>query len=71
LVTLSAFVAYTLAGHTPGPTKAFTSIALFNMFRFSLAMFPMVIGSVIEASACFKRLREFLNANEIKKDVIQ
>ena len=40
LVSLSSFVTYTAAGNTLNASIAFTSVALFNLLRFPLAMLP-------------------------------
>ena len=52
LVSLTAFVAFTASGNTLTAEKAFTSIALFNLLRFPLAMLPMVVLSFIDANVC-------------------
>ena len=64
LVTLSSFVAYIGMGHELTPTKAFTAIALFNLLRFPLAMFPNVIVAIIQANVCVRRIEKFLQLNE-------
>ena len=62
---MAAFIAYTADGHALTAEKAFTSIALFNLLRFPLAMLSMVVLSFIEANVCLKRIRKFLSVNEI------
>lgn len=41
-VSLTSFAVYVLMGHELTAATAFTSIALFNVLRFPLAMFPQV-----------------------------
>jgi hypothetical protein len=50
LVSLASFALYVAMGHRLTAAKAFTSIALFNILRFPLAMFPQVISSLAEVS---------------------
>lgn len=64
LVSLVTFLAYTLAGHTLTAQKAFVSLALFNLLRFPLAMLPMMISALVEASVSLKRIRTFLLLDE-------
>merc|ERR1712228_416863 len=71
LVSLTAFIAYTADGGELTAEKAFTSIALFNLLRFPLAMLPMVVLSFIEANVCIGRISKFLAANEIDPDNIE
>jgi hypothetical protein len=42
-VSLTSFAVYVLMGHELTAATAFTSIALFNVLRFPLAMFPQVM----------------------------
>ena len=44
-VSLTSFAVYVLMGHELTAATAFTSIALFNVLRFPLAMFPQVGAS--------------------------
>ena len=55
----------------PLPTKTdATSLALFNLLTFPLAVLPMVITSIIEASVAVTRLTSFLQAEEIQPDAV-
>ena len=71
LVSLTAFMAYTANGGSLNAEKAFTSIALFNLLRFPLAMLPMVTISFIDSNNSLRRIREFLSANEIDPNIIE
>ena len=46
LVSLSSFTAFTLMGGELTPGKAFTSLALFNILRFPMAVLPSVVSQV-------------------------
>jgi len=46
LVSISTFAVYTLMGNTLTAADAFTSLALFNLLRFPLAMLPSAIAQV-------------------------
>jgi len=50
---------------------AFTALALFNILRFPLVMFPMTINNVIEASVALQRIQEFLEAPELHKSAVR
>merc|ERR1719242_1675765 len=72
IVNILAFAIYTtLQGETLTASTAFTTIALFNLLRFPMAMLPRVIVSIIEANVSFKRISEFLSAQEIDEYVIE
>eukprot|EP01084_Bolivina_argentea_P028757 53399_1 len=71
LVSLAAFAAYTAGGGELTATKAFTSVALFNLLRFPLSFLPRMILSVIEANVCLGRIRQYLTDNEIDPNIIQ
>ena len=49
-VALATFATFTLTGHELTASRAFTSLALFDMLRFPMAMFPSVINNIVEAS---------------------
>ena len=64
LVALATFITYTLSGHTLTAQKAFVSLALFNLLRFPLAMLPMMISAIVEATVSVHRVRKFLLHDE-------
>eukprot|EP00658_Telonema_sp_P-2_P038685 TRINITY_DN27705_c0_g1_i1.p1 TRINITY_DN27705_c0_g1~~TRINITY_DN27705_c0_g1_i1.p1 ORF type:complete len:1461 (-),score=356.90 TRINITY_DN27705_c0_g1_i1:130-4512(-) len=65
LVTVCTFTVYTqLMDGTLTATKAFTSMALFNLLRFPLSMIPGSISRIIDISVVVGRLSTFLNAEE-------
>uniref|UniRef100_A0A3Q3BEI2 ATP binding cassette subfamily C member 2 n=1 Tax=Kryptolebias marmoratus TaxID=37003 RepID=A0A3Q3BEI2_KRYMA len=49
--------------------KAFTSISLFNILRFPLAMLPMLIASLTSVSK--KRLEKFLGGDDLESDIVK
>uniref|UniRef100_A0A673B5V4 ATP-binding cassette, sub-family C (CFTR/MRP), member 2 n=1 Tax=Sphaeramia orbicularis TaxID=375764 RepID=A0A673B5V4_9TELE len=51
--------------------KAFTSISLFNILRFPLAMLPMLIAAIVQTSVSKKRLEKFLGGEELESDILQ
>jgi len=65
LVTLATFATYILLGHNLDAAKAFTAIALFNILRFPLAFFPIMISNSMEASLSIDRITQFLRLPEI------
>uniref|UniRef100_A0A671YDR5 ATP-binding cassette, sub-family C (CFTR/MRP), member 2 n=1 Tax=Sparus aurata TaxID=8175 RepID=A0A671YDR5_SPAAU len=51
--------------------KAFTSISLFNILRFPLAMLPMLIAAIVQTSVSRKRLEKFLGGDDIDSDIVR
>uniref|UniRef100_A0A8C1PCR4 Uncharacterized protein n=1 Tax=Cyprinus carpio TaxID=7962 RepID=A0A8C1PCR4_CYPCA len=45
--------------------KAFTSISLFNILRFPLAMFPQLISIMVQTAVSKKRLEKFLSGDDL------
>ncbi|CAF3640789.1 unnamed protein product [Rotaria sordida] len=67
LVCIATFATYVLSSENNILTaeKAFVSLALFNLLRFPLVVFPTVVNSIIEARVSNKRIQKFLNNEEI------
>ncbi len=70
LVALSSFSAFALSGGALTPGRVFTSLSLFNLLRFPLAMLPSLISALIEASVSVKRIQAFLDSPEIQPGAI-
>ncbi|CAF0918354.1 unnamed protein product [Adineta ricciae] len=72
LVCITTFATYVLSSENNILTaeKAFVSLALFNLLRFPLIVFPSIINSVIEANVSNKRIQKFLNSDEIDEYII-
>lgn len=71
LVSCSTFTVYVLTQDTPLTTEiVFPCLALFNLLTFPLAVLPMVITSMIEATVAVGRLTSYLTAEEIQPDAI-
>uniref|UniRef100_A0A8D0A0B3 ATP-binding cassette, sub-family C (CFTR/MRP), member 2 n=1 Tax=Sander lucioperca TaxID=283035 RepID=A0A8D0A0B3_SANLU len=51
--------------------KAFTSISLFNILRFPLAMLPMLIAAIVQTAVSKKRLEKFLGGEDLESDVVR
>ncbi|XP_028983418.1 canalicular multispecific organic anion transporter 1 [Betta splendens] len=51
--------------------KAFTSISLFNVLRFPLAMLPMLIASIVQTEVSKKRLERFLGGDDLEIGTIR
>ena len=74
-VTLATFTTYSLANlNNPGERltadKAFVALSLFNILRFPLAMLPMLISNLIQASVSVKRLGAFLKNEELDPNIV-
>nr|XP_003409027.1 canalicular multispecific organic anion transporter 1 [Loxodonta africana] len=73
LVSVTTFSVYVLvdSNNILDAEKAFTSITLFNILRFPLTMFPMVISSVLQASVSIERLEKYLGGDDLDTSAIR
>ncbi|KAJ3181536.1 hypothetical protein HDU85_003477 [Gaertneriomyces sp. JEL0708] len=68
LVTFSTFLCYTyVGGHTLDARTAFTSIALLQQIANMLSEVPWLMMELAQASVSFKRIKDFLCEEELKK----
>jgi ABC-type multidrug transport system fused ATPase/permease subunit len=71
LVSCSTFAVFVLTKDTPLTIDiVFPALTLFNLLTFPLAILPMVITSIIEASVAVGRLTAFFNAEELQPDAV-
>ncbi|KAK0126799.1 hypothetical protein ONS95_008378 [Cadophora gregata] len=71
LVSCSTFTVFVLTQDTPLTTDiVFPALTLFNLLTFPLAILPMVITSIIEASVAIGRLTAFFTAEELQPDAV-
>ncbi|KAF7949291.1 hypothetical protein EAE96_008456 [Botrytis aclada] len=71
LVSCSTFAVFVLTTNTPLTTDiVFPTLTLLNLLTFPLAILPMVITSIIEASVAVKRLTSFFTAEELQPDAV-
>ena len=71
LVSCSTFAVFVLVTDKPLSTEiVFPALTLFNLLGFPLAMLPMVITSIIEASVAVGRLTSFFSAEELQPDAV-
>ena len=71
LVSCSTFTVFVLTSDTPLTTDiVFPALTLFNLLTFPLAILPMVITSIIEASVAVGRLTAFFTAEELQPDAV-
>ncbi|KAM8860010.1 ATP-binding cassette sub-family C member 2 isoform 1-T2 [Spinachia spinachia] len=73
LVSLATFAVF--VGVSPNNVltaeKAFTSISLFNILRFPLAMLPMLIAAIVQMTVSKKRLEKFLSGEDLESDIVR
>ncbi|KAM0254312.1 hypothetical protein ACHAQJ_006898 [Trichoderma viride] len=70
-VSCSTFTVFVLTQDRPLTTDiVFPALALFNLLTFPLAVLPMVITSIVEASVAVGRLTSFLTAEELQPDAV-
>ncbi|XP_038183156.1 ATP-binding cassette sub-family C member 2 [Arvicola amphibius] len=72
LVSVITFSVYVMvdSNNILNAEKAFTSITLFNVLRFPLAMLPMVISSMLQASVSIERLEKYLGGEDLDTSAI-
>ncbi|KAK4146291.1 uncharacterized protein C8A04DRAFT_9904 [Dichotomopilus funicola] len=71
LVSCCTFTVFVLTDGRPLTTEiVFPALALFNLLTFPLAVLPMVITSIIEASVAVGRLTSYLTAEELQPEAI-
>ncbi|XP_067242985.1 canalicular multispecific organic anion transporter 1 isoform X2 [Chanodichthys erythropterus] len=70
LATFAVFVAVD-SDNVLDAGKAFTSISLFNILRFPLAMLPQLISSMVQTNVSKKRLEKFLSGSDVDTTVIK
>jgi len=71
LVSCSTFTVFVLTKDIPLTTDiVFPALTLFNLLTFPLAILPMVITSIIEASVAVGRLTSFFTAEELQPDAV-
>ena len=71
LVSCSTFTVFVLTSDKPLTTDiVFPALTLFNLLTFPLAILPMVITSIIEASVAVGRLTAFFTAEELQADAV-
>lgn len=71
LVSCLTFTVYVLTSKVPLTTDIiFPALTLFNLLSFPLAVFPMVISSIVEATVAISRLTDYLTAEEVQPDSV-
>ncbi|KAB5518421.1 hypothetical protein PHYPO_G00165670 [Pangasianodon hypophthalmus] len=73
LVSLATFAVFVSVSpdNVLDAQKAFTSISLFNILRFPLAMLPMLISSLVQTTVSKKRLEKFLGGEDLDTMAVQ
>uniref|UniRef100_A0A670ZSU0 ABC-type glutathione-S-conjugate transporter n=1 Tax=Pseudonaja textilis TaxID=8673 RepID=A0A670ZSU0_PSETE len=72
LVSLATFAVYVMVDENNilDAQKAFTSIALFNILRFPLGMFPLTLSSMVQVSISTDRLERYLGSEDLNTSAI-
>ncbi|TQS36417.1 hypothetical protein Golomagni_03139 [Golovinomyces magnicellulatus] len=71
LVSCATFTVFVFISDQPLTTDiVFPALTLFNLLTFPLAILPMVISSVIEASVAVSRLTSFFVTEELQEDAL-
>jgi ATP-binding cassette subfamily C (CFTR/MRP) protein 1 len=70
-VSCSTFTVFVLTQDRPLTTEiVFPALTLFNLLTFPLAVLPMVITSIVEATVAVGRITSFLEAEELQPDAV-
>ena len=69
IVAVCTLATYALLGNELGPTKVFTSLALFNQLRFPLIFYPMLLNTLAEGKVSLRRITRFLLSDEVQNYV--
>lgn len=71
LVSCITFTVFVLTHKEPLTTEIiFPALTLFNLLSFPLAVFPMVISSIVEATVAVGRLTDYLASEELQPDAL-
>ncbi|XP_069720119.1 ATP-binding cassette sub-family C member 2 [Phaenicophaeus curvirostris] len=72
LVSLASFAVFVLVDENNilDAQKAFTSISLFNVLRFPMAMLPMVLSSLVQTNVSTARLERYLGGEDLDTSAI-
>lgn len=65
LVALFSFMTFVYMGGVLDPQTAFVSMALFNIIRLPMTLFPMVLNFVMIAYVSVKRINKFMNSPQL------
>lgn len=63
VISLAAFSTYSLLGKPLTAAVAFPALALFNLLRFPVLMFPQQITNLINAKISLSRIQKFIEVN--------
>ncbi|XP_058043060.1 ATP-binding cassette sub-family C member 2 isoform X2 [Ahaetulla prasina] len=72
LVSVATFAVYVMVDENNilDAQKAFTSIALFNILRFPLGMFPLTLSSMVQVKVSTDRLERYLGGEDLNTSAI-
>ncbi|KAM3913417.1 ATP-binding cassette sub-family C member 2 isoform 2-T2 [Leptodactylus fuscus] len=72
LVSVASFAVYVVVSpdNVLNAEKAFTSISLFNILRFPLAMLPMLISNMVQTNVSSARLEKYLGGDDLDSSAI-
>ena len=72
LIHFSFYSAYSLSDpeNVLTPQKVFASMAVFNIMRLGLTLFPFTLREVIKTYVSIQRITDFLNAEELDTSCI-
>ncbi|UYV73324.1 hypothetical protein LAZ67_10002721 [Cordylochernes scorpioides] len=71
-IALCSFATYVMISefHVLDASKAFVSLTLFNMLRFSIIIIPDLVSYFVQIQVSFKRIDDFLNCEELDENIV-
>ncbi len=70
MLTFGVYVSIDPENNVLTPQITFVSLALFNILRFPLAIFAMIISQAVQCVVSNKRLKSFLSAEEMDPSLV-
>ena len=68
LISMAAFGSYALWGYQLTAAVAFPALALFNLLRFPVMMFPTQLQNLVNAKVALDRVQKFIDMDEMKQE---
>ena len=67
LISMAAFLTYSSLGYPLTASVAFPALALFNLLRFPVMMFPTQLMNIINGKVALDRIQAFMQADEMEQ----
>eukprot|EP00884_Botryococcus_braunii_P017606 jgi/Botrbrau1/4529/Bobra.60_2s0019.2 len=71
LISIASFSVYALMGFPLTAAVAFPALALFNLLRFPVMVFPSQIAALIQGHVALRRIQGFIEEEEMKQEELE